>query len=100
METGVAPLRESDEQLLTAFLSAFFVPWPLSPSVVANFGAAELGNKKWEERSFFELLNEEKEFAQKTVDDLMQYPYAPKRNPFHPIQQVRRHGGLTADSRH
>jgi len=58
--------------------------------VVANFGAAELGNKKWEDRSFFELLNQEKEFAKKTVDDLMQYPYAPaKRNPFHPIQQVR-----------
>lgn len=62
---------------------------------MANFGAAELGNKKWAERSFFELLNEEKEFAKKTVDDLMQYPYAPKRNPFHPIQQVspRRRAG-------
>jgi CBS domain-containing protein len=51
--------------------------------VINHFGPSNILGK---ERDFWDLVEEEKVFATKTVNDLMTYPLS-TRNPFHPIKE-------------
>jgi len=51
--------------------------------VISHFGETNILGK---EKDFWDLVDEEKTFATKTVNDLMKYPVA-YRNPFHPVEE-------------
>jgi len=51
--------------------------------IIQHFGASNILGK---EKDFWDLVDEEKSFASKTVNDVMVYPLS-LRNPFHPIKQ-------------
>lgn len=53
--------------------------------MIKHFGAGSL-TAGGEQKSFMDLVAEEKGFKEKTVNDLMEYPYAPaSRSAYHPI---------------
>jgi CBS domain-containing protein len=51
--------------------------------VINHFGPTNILGK---EKDFWDLVDEEKVFATKTVNDLMTYPLS-TRNPFHPVKE-------------
>jgi len=51
--------------------------------VISHFGETNILGK---EKDFWDLVDEEKTFASKTVNDLMKYPLS-HRNPFHPVEE-------------
>jgi CBS domain-containing protein len=51
--------------------------------LIAHFGPSNILGK---EKDFWDLVEEEKTFATKTVNDVMTYPLS-TRNPFHPVRE-------------
>jgi len=51
--------------------------------LIAHFGPSNILGK---EKDFWDLVEEEKNFATKTVNDVMTYPLS-TRNPFHPVRE-------------
>jgi len=51
--------------------------------ILNHFGSSNILGK---EKDFWDLVEEEKLFAKKTVNDLMTYPLS-HRNPFHPVKE-------------